>query len=164
MNINLKELYQLQKELDEDIAKRHDITYKSTFRKRLLAFIVELGEFSNETRSFKFWSLKPPSETNVILEEYVDGLHFILSLGISLKVKKTIYQIKKKKGYNLVDAILLSYKEALKLLDNYCLKQYEITMNSYLNLIAYLDVKSTDVIKAYKSKLAINFKRQIDHY
>lgn len=164
MKIDIAKLYPLQAGLDKDIAKRHHITYKSTFYSRLLALIVELGEFANETRAFKFWSLKGPSPKEVILEEYADGLHFILSLGLALKAQKTIYSLKKKSEYNLVNAILEAYQEALKLKDDYSLKQYEIAMNSYLNLIAYLDVKPKQVIDAYLSKLKVNFNRQENKY
>ena len=164
MKIDLKELYPLQADLDKDIAKRHHITYKSTFHSRLLALIVELGEFANETRAFKYWSLKGPSPKKVILEEYADGLHFILSLGVIVKDKKTIYEIKKNKDYNLVTAILDAYQESLKLKDNYSRSQYEKAMSSYLNLIAYLGYKPKEVIDAYLSKLKVNYNRQENKY
>ena len=164
MTIDLTSLYPLQAELDKDIATRHNITYQSTFHSRLLALIVELGEFANETRCFKYWSLKGSSPKDVVLEEYVDGLHFLLSLGIALKPKKMIYEINKNKDYNLVDAILKTYQEALKLNDNYSLSQYEIAFNEYLNLIAYLSFNSDEVINAYKAKLQVNYNRQINKY
>ena len=55
----LKEMYQKQLELDNEIAKNHNISYEETKDKRLLALLVELGEFANATRTFKFWSFKP---------------------------------------------------------------------------------------------------------
>ncbi|MCQ2795554.1 MAG: dUTP diphosphatase [Bacilli bacterium] len=164
MKIDLKDLYPLQAELDKDIAKRHHITYKKTFYSRLLALIVELGEFANETRCFKYWSFKKASPKEVVLEEYADGLHFILSLGVIVKDKKTIYEIKKNKEYNLVTAILDAYQESLKLKDNYSKKQYEKAMNSYLNLIAYLGYTPKEVKDAYLSKLKVNYNRQVNRY
>ena len=164
MKIDLSTLYPLQAELDLDIAKRHNVTYESTFHSRLLALIVELGEFANETRCFKYWSLKGPSEKNVILEEYVDGLHFILSLGVALKAQKMIYEISAKKEYNLVNAILDAYQSAIDLKDNYSLANYEVAMSNYLNLIAYLGVTPDEVINAYRSKLLVNYERQINKY
>ncbi len=164
MKIDIKELYPLQEALDKDIAKRHHITYKKTFYSRLLALLVELGEFANETRCFKYWSFKKPSEKKVILEEYADGLHFILSLGIALKVNKTIYEIKVKKDYNLVTAILDCYSESLKLKDNYSTAQYIKAMNSYLNIIGYLKVRPIEVKNAYLSKLKVNYNRQETKY
>ncbi|MCQ2753101.1 MAG: dUTP diphosphatase [Bacilli bacterium] len=164
MRIDLSKLYPLQAGLDQDIAKRHHITYQKTFYQRLLALIVELGEFANETRCFKYWSLKGPSPIKVVLEEYVDGLHFILSLGVILKPKKMVYEIKAKKGSNLTLAILSAYQEALKLKDHYSLNQYQKAMGAYLDLISYLKVTPKQVIDAYQSKLQVNYTRQINHY
>ncbi len=48
--------------------------------KRDLALTIELAELANETRCFKYWSSKGPSEREVILEEFVDSIHFLLSL------------------------------------------------------------------------------------
>ena len=60
----------------------------------MLALLVEIGELANETRSFKFWSVKPASEKKIILEEFVDGIHFILSLGIECGFHKQPLELK----------------------------------------------------------------------
>lgn len=162
--IDISKLYPLQEGLDKDIATRHNVTYQSTFPSRLLALLVELGEFANETRCFKYWSIKGPSEKEVILEEYVDALHFLLSLGIALKANKMIYTTNKKEGYNLTTAILEAYQEAVKLKDNYCLSQYEKAFQSYFNLMEYLSITSNEVTDAYLSKLKVNYNRQVNKY
>src|SRR5699024_11734252 len=80
--MNWNELYEMQRKLDMYIEENHSLVKEGIFPKKLLALLVELGELANETRCFKFWSTKPPSQKQVILEEYVDVLHFILSLGL----------------------------------------------------------------------------------
>ena len=96
MEINLETLFQEQFKLDKTIQEKHQVTYQDTLIKRILALLVELGECLNETRSFKFWSYKKPSPNEVILEEYVDALHFYLSLGLCLNIDKFVYE------YNLI--------------------------------------------------------------
>src|SRR5690625_909139 len=71
----------MQRELDNYIESNNDLHNKDVFQEKYLALLVELGELANETRCFKFWSMKPPSDKKVILEEFVDGIHFLLSLG-----------------------------------------------------------------------------------
>ena len=93
--IDLEELYNLQASLDAEIANNHHVTYESTFERRLLALIVEIGELANETRCFKYWSNKGPSAKEVVMDEFADGIHFLLSLGIPLHAKKYKYEIKK---------------------------------------------------------------------
>ncbi len=81
--MNWTTLFDRQRELDERIEEEHQLS-GNQFDERLLALLVELGELANETRSFKFWSTKGPSPQDVILEEYVDGIHFLLSIGLAL--------------------------------------------------------------------------------
>ena len=161
--IDLTPLFALQKELDEEIAALHHVDYESTFSRRLLALLVELGEFANETRCFKYWSLKPASEKEVILDEYADGLHFLLSLGIPLGVSeyRHYFRVSEK---DLTSAILNVYQDALKLKDDYTVENYAKTFGDYLNIIPLFDYDGDDVVNAYKKKMAVNHKRQKDHY
>ncbi len=163
MNIDLTNLYQLQAELDQDIALKHNVTYESTHSRRLLALIVELGELANETRCFKYWSNKGPSEKAVVMDEYADGLHFLLSLGIPLHARKYKYEIKGS-GKDLTLQFHDLYQAATRLLNEYNLEAYEDCFQKYLNLGADLGASSEDIIEAYKSKLAVNHHRQEVNY
>ena len=92
MNIDLSILYKRQEELDDEIARNHNINYETTFARRFLALLVEFGELANETRCFKYWSNKKSSPKEVVSDEYSDGLHFLLSLGIVLNPDKKEYE------------------------------------------------------------------------
>ncbi|GAE45933.1 dimeric dUTPase [Mesobacillus boroniphilus JCM 21738] len=80
--MNTTHLFKMQKALDSHIESQHGLENEDLFDRKVLALLVEIGELANETRCFKFWSMKPSSERDIILEEFVDGVHFILSLGI----------------------------------------------------------------------------------
>ena len=82
MKIELKDLYIKQFELDKAIQENHNCDYSSTRYKRFLAFQVELNELANATRCFKFWSNKESESKARLLDEFADGMHFILSIGI----------------------------------------------------------------------------------
>ena len=161
--INLVELYSLQEELDLDIASKHNVTYESTHQRRLLALIIELGELANETRCFKYWSNKPSSPKEVVIEEYADGLHFLLSLGIPLHVAKMEYVLSKE-DEDLTSLFHKMYKKSTLLVDNYDLDHYIDAMQSYLNLGFTLGFSSEDIISSYKAKLKINHVRQETNY
>jgi len=79
-NMEFKQLFLMQRALDAFIEETQNITH-DVFQEKGLALLVELAELANETRCFKFWSKKGPSERDVILEEFVDSIHFMLSLG-----------------------------------------------------------------------------------
>ena len=136
MKCFLTKLYEKQKELDLEIAKNHNITYESTRNKRIVALLVELGEFANTTRTFKFWSNKGPEEKDVVLDEFADGLHFLLSLGVD-------------KGY-IVDSIDIEDND-LSLTDN-LLRTYELVSNysKEQTLINYIKMFESYLVALYK--------------
>jgi dimeric dUTPase (all-alpha-NTP-PPase superfamily) len=81
--LNIAKLFMLQSELDSHIENEHPRQEgTSRHHEKVLALLVELGELANETRCFKFWSHKPASEKAVVLEEFSDGIHFLLSIGL----------------------------------------------------------------------------------
>lgn len=83
--MNLKELFDMQRTLDERIIKQHGLEGQDLLDQRILALNVELAELAQETRCFKFWSAnRQPSER--VLDELVDVLHFVLSVGLELKL------------------------------------------------------------------------------
>lgn len=87
--IRLSELLELQKELDDFIIEQKDlkIPTKEMLTDTLLALQVEVSELANATRCFKHWSNKGPDDKNIMLEEYVDVIHFVLSIGNQLNFK-----------------------------------------------------------------------------
>lgn len=161
--LDLKNLYSLQEELDEEIALKHGVSYQSSFHRRLLALLVELAELANETRCFKYWSNKKSGEKARILDEYADGLHFSLSLGIPLKVTKFEYELKKS-DKDLSIQFLELYSLATNLKDNYDLEHYTIFMQKFLNLALSLDMSQEDIVNSYLSKLEVNHIRQDTNY
>lgn len=117
--MNLQKLFNMQRELDSRIVKEHGLEGQDLLPQKILALQVELGECANEWRGFKFWSSrqtptepkynwKPNEdgsnlewkieygyESHPLLEEYIDCLHFILSIGLDI-------------GYEYEDAIYLN--------------------------------------------------------
>ena len=160
---DLRPYYQKQKELDAYIQKEHHETYLSTTKKRMLALLVELGEFANETRCFKFWSLKGPSPKEVILDEYADGLHFFFSLGIPLRCED--FQIGEiKEDLPLTEQILLVYQKIASLSESYDRAHYFSAFASYWDLLGGLGYTIEEALAAYEKKLVVNYQRQENHY
>ena len=94
MYLNVSELIALQAQLDERIMALHQEERQSTRIKRVLALIVEINELANETRCFKYWSLKGPSPVEILLEEFSDTMHFVISLGIDLGLEQMMFKAK----------------------------------------------------------------------
>ena len=160
---DLTELFPLQAGLDEEIHALHHVDYPSTFHRRILALLVELGEFANETRCFKFWSLKGPSDKATILDEYADALHFFLSLGLA----KGIHSLKgeaEPQFDSLTEQLLLVYQEVSCFSSSFDEGSYQKAFLDFLAILSLLGYSESDLAEAYKKKLAVNYKRQENHY
>ncbi|MBQ0140686.1 MAG: dUTP diphosphatase [Kurthia sp.] len=161
--MNLQKLFTMQKELDAFIEKTQGIDF-DVFREKTLALLVELGELANETRCFKFWSKKGPSADSVILEEFVDSVHFLLSLGIM-------------KGYNTLstwptdqreDSLTELFLQAQKGIIDFSLAptlvNYEEVWKCYGAIAKALHFEEESIINAYISKNEKNYERQRTGY
>lgn len=161
--IDLSKLYIKQGELDQRIADNHHVTYASTRERRILALLVEIGEFANATRCFKYWSNKKSEPQDIVLDEYVDGLHFFLSLGIDINVSKKKYNYTKKAD-NLTKQVLETYRLASIFYKNQDEKSYIKAFQAFINIVPLLKVRWTTIEKAYYKKLGENYTRQDNNY
>ena len=157
-------LFNKQRELDTYIednlesANRDDL-----FRKKILALQVEIGELANETRCFKFWSKKGPSEQSVIIEEYVDGLHFILSVGHDKGLSYTSSALTDN-GSDQTDSFLELYRSIGAFYSEPVQETYVALFQSFLQLGQQLGFTEASILKAYQQKNEVNHTRQDEGY
>jgi dimeric dUTPase (all-alpha-NTP-PPase superfamily) len=163
MNIKLTPLLIEQAKLDSHIPQQHQVSYASTREKRILALLVEVGEMINETKTFKFWSKKPSAEKSVILDEYADGLHFLLSLSIEVQSSQHSYEITTL-SKTLTQATIAVFQAISDLSKSFTKVTLEIAFQHYLNLIPLLGFTSEEVVEAYFKKLGVNYTRQKNAY
>ena len=163
MLCELKEMYQKQYELDLEIANNHHITYEETKEKRLLALLVELGEFANATRTFKFWSFKPSESKERVLDEFADGLHFLLSLGLAYNFRLDTIEVEADEK-DLTAAILNAYHCIDEFYNCRTLETYANMFVGYLKILALLGYTWKDAYDAYFLKLEENHHRQETNY
>lgn len=178
--MNIAKMFQMKQILRDRIGyKKND-----RFDKLILALLVELGELANEWRGFKFWSSNQKPRTkavrvpsmmeedkeyyNPMLEEFVDGLHFILEIGLEIGIND--FQPKK----------LISCQKKVTSMDFSCIyylvSQLDLTVlwvdksnyhrlfNNYLHLGEKLGFSWEQIEQAYMDKNAVNHQRQEQGY
>jgi dimeric dUTPase (all-alpha-NTP-PPase superfamily) len=156
-------LFAIQKVLDDRIVDEHRLNRSDLFQRKVLALQVEVGELANETRCFKYWSNKPASAQDVIVEEYVDALHFVLSLGIDL-------------GYTDVEIepgpcdndLTGQFLELIALINRFSASReradYLLLFEGLLQLGNLLGCDAAATTRAYLAKNAENHRRQTQGY
>lgn len=164
--MNIERLFGLQKELNTRIVLEHKLQDENLYNQRMVAFLVELGELANETRCFKYWSKKPASAKEVILEEYVDGLHFVLSIGLDmgftdLRLPNEVNLRDKMDKIALTDVFLSLYQRGSKQLSN---EEFNTFFDEFLGLGVKLGFSFEEVEAAYLEKNLVNHERQDKGY
>lgn len=164
MLVDLTDICEMQIKLDKDIHVKHNVDYHSVINEIILALLVELGEFANEVRCFKFWSNKSSSKKNIILEEYVDGIHFLTSMCIRENIECK---------FEINDLSLITDKKIItKLFNNLFVTSNELIdkqgiinwYQKYLELGYKLGFNVNEIKQAYLLKNKINFERQLNNY
>ncbi|CAM3922552.1 dUTP diphosphatase [Lederbergia lenta] len=163
--MTLQEWFSMQDELDKYIEEEHGLQNTNLVERKILALLVEIGELANETRCFKFWSKKPASDQAIVLEEFVDGVHFILSIGNELGFSdRDIPIVSSEANEDLVQSFLKIYQLIDKLRQNRTGESFEELMRQYFILGQSLGFSINDVQTAYKKKNEVNYKRQQEGY
>ncbi|GAA0483914.1 dUTP diphosphatase [Salinibacillus aidingensis] len=158
-------LFQMQNELDQRIKKEHKLEDQNIVQEKILALLVEIGELANETRCFKFWSNKGPNDQAVILEEYVDGLHFIISLGLEFGFTYNgLHEGGQALESSTTDQFLLVYEKAITFKNEQNQELYDQLFDSFLRLGEGLGFEEEMIQRAYVNKNEVNHQRQDTGY
>ena len=163
MKIELQELFIAQEKLDATIAQNHGISYKTTRHRRLMACLVEIGELANATRCFKYWSNKGPDKKEVMLDEFADGLHFLLSLGVDKGYEYEQIEVEDD-DLSLTDSLIKSYDLAVRYNENQTRENYHELFKNYLRALFKIGYSWKEAKEAYYLKLAENHHRQETNY
>ncbi len=166
---DLQELYKTQNELDDRIIKEKNLQEERLMSEKILALYVEVGELANELpREFKFWSNKKNNYEKALIE-YVDCLHFILSIGLDIEYVDSEYF---DSGFGIggyheknIKEQFLAFFETIATFEEYRYENdYEMMFNFFLGLGKKLGFTWEEVVEAYYKKNEINHKRQEEGY
>lgn len=166
--MNLSKLFELQRQLDARIEKEHPRQDgEDRLAKKILALMVELGELAQEWRGFKFWSndQEPRTELwddrlrfhNPLLEEYVDCLHFLLSIGLESEIG-TFDEIMPIKMGTIEMQFITLFKATVTFLED--ISYYQEMWELFLGLGEMLGFTWEQIEEAYMKKNAENHRRQ----
>lgn len=160
---DLKEIYQESKRLDSLFGEQNDLFSDEIIEKNILELLVEFGELANETRCFKYWSIKPMSDKEVILEEYIDCLFMILCFCNMTNVSMD-EAFPTATQENIVGTFLTLYKDGFNLKKNLPKETVKQLLVNILYLADLLNFQYEDIKKGVSKKSLIIKKRFKENY
>lgn len=178
--MNLNELLQVQEKLDKAIITEKGLEGQDLFKKKIVALVCELYECVNEARFFKFWSENQGPRTKVrrssrdflgkpitkyhnpLLEEYVDTIHFALSIANDLGYKD--HKFVKTSDRDLSDLVIGITNIATVLSMSKDHFHMNLLMDNIIQLGYQLGFTENQVKQAYYQKNKENHIRQETGY
>jgi dimeric dUTPase (all-alpha-NTP-PPase superfamily) len=163
--INTNELFGVQALLDDRIDEERGLSGNDMMQERMLALLVEIGELANETRTFKFWSSKKPSEKRVILEEFIDCMHFLLSIGNYIGYQVDLNQAQEiESGETTTDSFVRFFHSVVEFRNYKTEANYIAMWDWFMGIGRQLGFSDEDIYKSYMNKNMINHQRQAQRY
>lgn len=155
--LNLSTLFDMQEALDHHIRRKQNIPANRNLVPYLVdALDVEIAELQNEVRYFKFWSADQNMRREAALVEYVDGLHFFLSLGLAFGVPREFEPVPHR--YDDIRRQFRSLKRYIYVMEGPM--QWYIAFNLFLGLGELLGFSWAEIVQAYMAKNQVNHERQ----
>lgn len=125
------EYYRRNKQLDKIYFDKYNESESKYYEKNCLGLIVELGELANESKCFKYWTVKKPNMEN-LLEEYADCLSMLLCLFNYFEIDTLEVM-----DIEMSDDILLVFNEIIRMC-TILMEKEEVTENILKKIFTYL--------------------------
>lgn len=152
--------YQENKKLDEKFNSQYQKNEPEFYEKNCIELLVEIGEFINETKYFKYWSIKSPNKGKM-LEELADCLNMIFYFYGLLNLDITDFTNTKIEK-NRLKQINHIYNLSTNLFNN--LNTQDIK-NIFINLLDFaysLGIKEEEILEKLEEKHQIIYNRLED--
>lgn len=164
--MKITDLFVAQNELDENVGERvregYDTNSHYCFDHRVFAFHCELMEFANELGFFKFWKKSHIINRPRALDEGIDCIHFLLSIGNMKGYSKSTKEIEPFGLWEHYSVEDMFYLLRTNNLDN--IAQWGRAFELVLGILMKLDYTEQEITDQYYRKNSINLQRQRNGY
>ena len=158
------EIYNRNKKLDDIFMNKYYDVESKYYEKNCLELIVELCELANESKCFKYWTIKKPNR-ELVLEEFADSLMMILYMFNTYNVDKINFI-----DVDMSDDILESF--------NYLIRMCTLLMNKdnvnevllkeiftrLIHIGKLLELSDVEIVDACNKKIIKNEERLNSDY
>lgn len=163
--MNLAKLYEAQAKLDADIVEKKHLQGVNLLPNKILALNVELGELAQEVQGeWKHWKEHTTRDDKRVLNEFVDCLHFALSIGLEapdVDTDSVEIDVASDLEYSTTEILCDLFGRLTVYIDQ---DDYEDFMCGIIFLGHRVGFTDEQIEAAYFHKNAINHERQVNDY
>ena len=147
--------------IDEIFIKKYEDNEPNYFEKNCLSLITEIAEFLNETKCFKYWSIKNPDKDK-LKEEYADALIMTLSMFNYLNINLEL--VEHSKTSNILEIFNELFKDASNIMNKDTLSVKKVFSN-LIYISTLLNITEEEIKDAcYKIQKIVEKRLSDDNY
>ena len=154
----LSEVYIKNKEVDKIFIDKYEHIDKDMYKKNKLELLVEIGEFANETKCFKYWTTKSPNK-ELVLFEYADCIIMTLCLYNYLNLE--LEDIEFNKIEDPCDNFAYLYKLCSEFYFNDNKEILKKILFNLINLGELLNITHEEIVSNTLEKIELDTKRML---
>jgi dimeric dUTPase (all-alpha-NTP-PPase superfamily) len=145
---DVSKLYEVYINRELQTTKNNILNVKK-INQKILSFLNELGNVSEDSRVFIFWEVDEEINHEQLLEHYLDGLTMLMSIGYELRID-TIKNYNEISDHTSITSLFFKiYQSILNVQKHYSSEEYQNTIDDYFTLGFKLGIKVEEILEHY---------------
>ena len=147
---DVAKLYQVYINREIQVAK-NEILNTTRINQKILSFLHDLSEVALESRCYLFWEKEEPVNHQQLLENYLEGLTMLMSIGYELRIDSIKNHTEIPENQDLYSLFFKIYQSTLNVQKQYSSEDYQNTIDDYFTLGFKLGIDIDEIIDNYRN-------------
>lgn len=147
---DVAKLYQVYINREIQVAK-NEILNTTRINQNILSFLHDLSEVALESRCYLFWEKGEPVNHQQLLENYLEGLTMLMSIGYELRIDSIKNHTEIPENQDLYSLFFKIYQSILNVQKQYSSEDYQNTIDDYFTLGFKLGIDIDEIIDNYQN-------------
>ena len=118
---------------------------------KILAFLHDLGQVAEDSRCYLFWEKDEPIDHQQLLEDYLEGLTMLMSIGYELRIDSIKNHSEIPSPTDIYSLFFKIYHSILKVQSHYSSEDYQNTIDDYFTLGFQLNIQIEEILNSYQN-------------
>lgn len=147
---DVAKLYQVYINREIQVAK-NEILNTTRINQKILSFLHDLSEVALESRCYLFWEKEEPVNHQQLLENYLEGLTMLMSIGYELRIDSIKNHTEIPENLDIYSLFFKIHRSILNVQNQYSSDDYQDAIDDYFTLGFQLGIDIDEIIDNYQN-------------
>ena len=130
---------------------KNEVLNVQRLNQKILAFLLDLGQVAEDSRCYLFWEKDEPIDHQQLLEDYLEGLTMLMSIGYELRIDSIKNHSEIPSPTDIYSLFFKIYHSILKVQSHYSSEDYQNTIDDYFTLGFQLNIQIEEILNSYQN-------------